>query len=92
MTDPRPGEAMVTGDTVNVAARLEQYAEPGQVLVSERTARAARGFRYRELGPLELKGKEQPVTALELVASPAPEARARRAGPPGAAWWAASAS
>lgn len=67
ITAPRPGEAMVTGDSVNVAARLEQAAEPGQVVVGERTARAARGFRFREAGPVELKGKTDPVTAYLLL-------------------------
>src|SRR4029453_9383295 len=62
-TTPRPGEAMVTGDAVNVAARLEQSAEPGEIAVAERTARAARGFRFRELGERELRGKEHPVPA-----------------------------
>jgi class 3 adenylate cyclase len=65
-TSPRPGEPMVTGDTVNVAARLEQTAEPGQVVVAERTARAARGFRFRELGERDLRGKTQPVPAVVL--------------------------
>ncbi len=46
VTDARPGEALATGDAVNAAARLEQAARPGQVLVSERTAQAARGFRF----------------------------------------------
>ena len=64
---PSPGEGMVTGDAVNVAARLEQAAEPGQVVVAERTAKAARGFTFRNLGPLQLKGKGQMITALELV-------------------------
>jgi len=59
--DPAPGEAMVTGDAVNAAARLEQMAEPGQVVTSERTARAARGFRFRELGAAELRGKSARV-------------------------------
>jgi tetratricopeptide (TPR) repeat protein len=63
---PRPGEPMVTGDAVNTAARLEQTAEPGQVVVAQRTARAARGFRYRELAPKELRGKERPVPAFLL--------------------------
>jgi len=79
VTAPRPGEAMVTGDAVNAAARLEQVAEPGQVLVGERTARAARGFRFREQGPLDLKGKAEPIPAFLLVeeeeaaVGPAPE-------------------
>ncbi len=63
---PRPGEPMVTGDAVNVAARLEQQADPDQVVVAERTARAVRGFRFRELGERELRGKEQPVPAVSL--------------------------
>ena len=67
VTAPRAGEAMVTGDAVNAAARLEQAAEPGQVLVGERTARAARGVRFREHGPLELKGKSEPSPAFLLV-------------------------
>jgi class 3 adenylate cyclase len=54
---PRPGEPMVTGDTVNTAARLQQLAEPGQVVVAERTARAARGFAFRPLGDIGLRGK-----------------------------------
>lgn len=80
--DPRPGEPMVTGDAVNAAARLEQAAEPGQILVAERTARAARGFRFRDLGGLPVKGKAEPVKALELLeATEGPEGAAR--GVPG---------
>jgi class 3 adenylate cyclase len=61
--DPAPGDPMFTGDAVNVAARFEQDAEPGQVVTSERTARAARAFRYRELGILDLRGRSSPVRA-----------------------------
>jgi class 3 adenylate cyclase len=71
-TDPRPGEPMVTGDAVNVAARLEQSADPGSIVVAERTARAARGFRFRELGAQDLRGKQHPVPAVVLEVS-APE-------------------
>ncbi|HXF71273.1 MAG TPA: adenylate/guanylate cyclase domain-containing protein [Actinomycetota bacterium] len=78
-TNPRPGEPMVTGDAVNVAARLEQAAEPDQILVAERTARAARGFRYRELGQRALRGKDAPVAAVILL-DEAPE-RADRGVP-----------
>jgi class 3 adenylate cyclase/tetratricopeptide (TPR) repeat protein len=67
VTAPRPGEAMVTGDAVNVAARLEQAAEPGQVVAGERTARAARGFRFRDAGAVELKGKTEPVRAYHVL-------------------------
>ena len=64
--DPAPGEAMFTGDAVNVAARFEQEAPPGQIVTSERTMRAARGFRFRALAPLDLKGKSAPVRAFAV--------------------------
>ena len=84
VTVPRPGQGMVTGDAVNVAARLEQNAESNQILVSERTARAARGLRLREVGRLALKGKEQEVRAfevMELEAIPHPGTRRGRPTP-----------
>ncbi|MDP9296226.1 MAG: AAA family ATPase [Actinomycetota bacterium] len=65
--NPKAGEAMVTGDAVNAAARLETNAEPGQVVVSERTARSVRGFHFEDIGGLELKGKSAPVHALRLT-------------------------
>ena len=34
--DPAAGQALVTGDAVNVAARLEQHAAPGEILLGER--------------------------------------------------------
>ena len=39
----RVGSSFVTGDTVNIAARLEQGARPGEILVGERTAEAVSG-------------------------------------------------
>ncbi len=71
-TEAKPGEPMVTGDAVNVAARLEQTAEPGSIVVAERTARAARGFRFRELGAQNLRGKDHAVPAV-LLEDLAPE-------------------
>jgi class 3 adenylate cyclase/tetratricopeptide (TPR) repeat protein len=65
--DAAPGEPMVTGDTVNVAARLQGEASPGGVLASERTARAARGFRFRHVGTRDLKGKAAPVPVFALA-------------------------
>jgi class 3 adenylate cyclase len=63
---PRADETMVA-DAVNVAARLEQAANAGQVLVGERTARAGRGFRFEELEPLSVRGREAPVRCFVLV-------------------------
>lgn len=67
--DSLPHEGMVIGDAVNVAARLEQNAKPGQVLVSGRTARSARGFELRHVGALSLKGKARAIPAFELIAT-----------------------
>ena len=67
VVDPRPGEAFVTGDAVNAAARIEQAAQPGEVLVAERTAQAARHFRFGEPQVLELRGRSEPLRALALL-------------------------
>ncbi len=60
-------QAGVMGDAVNVAARLQQAAEPGDVLLSSSVWRRVRdGFETEALGPLEVKGKAQPVDAYRL--------------------------
>ncbi len=65
---PREGSSFATGDAVNVAARLEQAARPGQVLVGARTAALAGGaFAFGEPLTVEAKGKEGGVPARELV-------------------------
>ncbi|MDX6667910.1 MAG: hypothetical protein QOK04_1290, partial [Solirubrobacteraceae bacterium] len=76
----------VTGDTVNVASRLQTAGQPGSVLVGERTYRAtAEAIAYRPLGALEPKGKSEPVPAWEAVepiaAQPAGRAPSRRETP-----------
>src|SRR6476659_3225216 len=61
-------ERLATGDAVNVAARLEQAAEPGEVLVGAETlALVAAGVELGEERLLELKGKTVPVAAHPLV-------------------------
>jgi class 3 adenylate cyclase len=54
----REGSSFVTGDAVNVAARLEQAAESGEILAGERTVENARGaFEFGESTSVEAKGK-----------------------------------
>jgi class 3 adenylate cyclase/tetratricopeptide (TPR) repeat protein len=56
------------GDTINVAARLEQAADPGRIVISEVTHRLVSGyFHTRPLGQLLLKGKTDPVHAWEVI-------------------------
>jgi class 3 adenylate cyclase/tetratricopeptide (TPR) repeat protein len=59
---------LVTGDAVNVAARLQQAAGVGEVLLGETTRVLARGaIEVEELEPLRVKGKANPVTAFRLL-------------------------
>ena len=63
-------ERLATGDAVNVAARLEQAASPGEVLVGEATLALVRAAVEAEgVEPLELKGKSKPVPAFRLLAT-----------------------
>jgi class 3 adenylate cyclase/predicted negative regulator of RcsB-dependent stress response len=67
--DPSSGQRLVTGDAVNVAARLEQAASPGEVLLGESTYRLVRdAVEVQSVDPLELKGKAERVPAFRLVA------------------------
>ena len=57
-------QGLVTGDLVNTASRLQSAAEPGTVLVGERTFRAAsRAVSFLPVDALTLKGKQEPVPA-----------------------------
>jgi len=65
---PREGSSFVSGDAVNVAARLEQAAQPGEVLAGERTVSAARGaFEFAEPRSVQAKGKSAGVPCRRLV-------------------------
>jgi len=56
------------GDTVNLASRMETNAKPGTVLVSSDTYKIARDFfNFDPLGKVEVKGKEEPVEAYQLI-------------------------
>jgi class 3 adenylate cyclase/tetratricopeptide (TPR) repeat protein len=67
-SDASARQALVSGETVNIAARLEQNAGPGRILIGPQTLLAAGPtVRAESVGPLRLKGKEEPVTAYRLL-------------------------
>jgi class 3 adenylate cyclase/DNA-binding SARP family transcriptional activator/tetratricopeptide (TPR) repeat protein len=65
----------VTGDAVNVAAHLQQAAEPGTIVAADRTARAVRShFELRAIDdPVASKGKSETLTAWLVAAHRAPD-------------------
>jgi len=74
---------LATGDTVNVAARLEQVAPPGEILIGESTYRLVReAVEVVPVEPLELKDELGSVPAYRLVSVTAGARSAGRAGRP----------
>ena len=56
------------GDTTNLASRMEGMASPGTICVSGNTQRLTRDFfEFKSLGKVEVKGKEEPKEAFELI-------------------------
>jgi class 3 adenylate cyclase len=69
-------ERLATGDAVNVAARLEQAATPGEVLIGEGTLTlVASAVEVEAVEPLTLKGKSKPVPAFRLLIVSPPRER-----------------
>jgi class 3 adenylate cyclase/tetratricopeptide (TPR) repeat protein len=65
--DPSAGQTLVTGDTVNTAARLEQAAAPGEILLGRTTYGLVRDAVVAEaVEPIEAKGKAERVPAYRL--------------------------
>jgi class 3 adenylate cyclase/tetratricopeptide (TPR) repeat protein len=57
-----------TGEAVNLAARLQQAAEPGQILIGPAAHRLTLGrFEVEELGPVQVRGREEPVWAWAVI-------------------------
>jgi class 3 adenylate cyclase/tetratricopeptide (TPR) repeat protein len=81
--DPTTGQRLVTGDAVNVAARLEQAAGAQEILLGDLTYRLVRDYvDVEEVEPLELKGKSERVRAYRLVGVREDAERARRIDSP----------
>jgi class 3 adenylate cyclase/ketosteroid isomerase-like protein/tetratricopeptide (TPR) repeat protein len=72
------GDGELVGDAMNTAARLQQSAAPGEVLIGEATWRIVRhGVQLEPVEPLVLKGKAAPTRAWRLVsAEPDPDGTA----------------
>src|SRR6516164_2910181 len=76
LIDGALAEQAVVGETPNLAARLITLAEPGAVLVCQNTWRLTQGlFDYRYLGPLALRGWEEPLPVWQVLATSGVESR-----------------
>jgi predicted ATPase/class 3 adenylate cyclase len=66
--DPTLGDSLVTGDAVNVAARLEQAAQTGEILIGEATHSLVKdAVRVEKTHPLQLKGKADAIHAFRVL-------------------------
>jgi class 3 adenylate cyclase/tetratricopeptide (TPR) repeat protein/DNA-binding winged helix-turn-helix (wHTH) protein len=66
--DVSQGDRLITGDAVNVAARLEQSAEAGEILLGDDTYRLVRdAVDVKDVDPLDVRGKDQPISAYRLI-------------------------
>jgi adenylate cyclase len=69
-------QAGIMGDAVNVAARLQQAADPGELLVSDSVWRRVRdGYDAQSMGSLQVKGRDHAVEAYRVVGPRPPTAR-----------------
>ncbi len=66
--DPARGGSFVSGDVVNTAARLEQSAQPGEILIGDSTYHLVREAVLADgVAPISAKGKQEPVAAWRLL-------------------------
>ncbi len=61
-------EYLAVGDTVNLAARVQSAAEPGELLVTDNTYKLATGlFEFEDQGEIEVKGKTDPIHVFRVL-------------------------
>ncbi len=66
--DAAAGQRLVTGDAVNVAARLQQTAQPGEILITAETHQLVRdAVQVEELGEVTVKGRQAPIQTFRLI-------------------------
>lgn len=81
--EARAGGSATTGDTMNLAARLEQAAAPGEILIGDLTHRLVRdAVSVEAVEPLLVKGKAAPVVAWRLLGSTGSHRAPDRSRPP----------
>ena len=72
------GDPTAMGDVVNTAQRLQKLGAPGDVIVGAATELTTRdAIRYEPLGPVQLRGREEPVIAFRAVEAQTPPGRRR---------------
>jgi class 3 adenylate cyclase/tetratricopeptide (TPR) repeat protein len=72
------GDPTAMGDVVNTAQRLEKLGAPGHVTVGPATELATRqAIRYESLGPVALRGREEPIEAFRAIDALTPPGRRR---------------
>ena len=71
-------EYTALGDAINLAARMEQSAKPGTILIAQDTYKLVKPlFDFEELGGIEVKGKDKPVNAYRVLGRNASSGRVR---------------
>jgi class 3 adenylate cyclase/tetratricopeptide (TPR) repeat protein len=71
-------EYTAVGDTMNLAARMEQTAQPGSVQITEQTFKLVEPwFEFEPLGAIDVKGKSEPVVAYRVLRVKAKPRRGR---------------
>ncbi len=71
-------EYLAIGDTVNLAARMQSAAQPGEILIAESTHRLASSlFDFEDRGKVAVKGKAEPIQVYQVVGERKGAVRAR---------------